>query len=112
MSKMFNWSSKKKQKENAQEHFFCPKCDHLSPYKVKPASVDFTFYYIPLFELGSLTEFVVCQVCKKGFDPKILAPRSQSMFKLAWATKCNSDRLSPETLREHTVYQTNLGPVV
>jgi hypothetical protein len=103
MCKVFIWSLKKK--ETVPLHFFCPKCDQLSPYSLKPASVDFTFYFIPLFEATTLHEFVVCQVCKKGFDPRILAPGNQSLFKLAWATKCQLSHFSPEALKTKLVSQ-------
>jgi hypothetical protein len=99
MCVVFIWSSKRKEKEPVQEHFFCPKCDTVSPYKVKRASLHFTFYYLPLFEIRDLDEFVVCHVCKKGFDPKILQPNNQKLFKLVWAAKCSLVRFTPETLK-------------
>jgi hypothetical protein len=79
--------------------FFCPKCDRLAPYKLRPPSVDFTFYYLSLFEVRTLHEFVVCQVCKKGFDPKVLSPGIQSLLKLVGATRCELSRFSAEALR-------------
>jgi hypothetical protein len=79
--------------------FFCPKCNRLARYEVRPAAVDFTFYYLSLFEVRTLDEFIVCQICKKGFDPNILSPGNQSLLKLVWATRCELSRLSPETLR-------------
>jgi len=44
-------------------------------------------------------EFVVFQVCKRGFDPKILAPSHQNLFKLVRATKYEMLRFSPEALK-------------
>jgi hypothetical protein len=76
-----------KEAELFEPHFYCPKCHVQTPYHVKRASIDFTFYYIPLFETKNLDEFIVCQVCKKGFDPKILKPSNQSLFKLVSATR-------------------------
>ena len=70
-----------------QPHFYCPRCHGQRPYEVKPASIDFTFYYIPLFEFRNLETFVVCQVCKKGFDPLILEPSNKSLFRLVGATR-------------------------
>ena len=100
---MFFWMRKKKEiKKDTpgnELHFFCPKCESLTPYRLKPASVDFTFYYVPLFEIRNLHEFVVCQVCNKGFDPNILSPGNQSILKLVWATKCQLSRFPPETLK-------------
>jgi hypothetical protein len=94
---MFIWSSKKK--ERKEWHFFCPKCDTLSPYSVRPASVDFTFYFLPLFEKRDLFYFVVCKVCRKGFDPAVLERHSQTLFKLVWGTKCQLRHLSQDILK-------------
>jgi hypothetical protein len=101
---VFLWTQKKTEirKETSifeMKFFFCPKCDRLAPYKVKPASVDFTFYYLSLFESKTLHEFVVCQVCKKGFDPKVLSPGNQSLLKLVGATRYELSRFSAEVLR-------------
>ena len=79
---MLIWGSKGREKELSQGQFFCPKCNDLRPYKQKRASKMFTLYFIPLFETKNLGEFVECQVCRSGFDPKILEPANQSMFKL------------------------------
>ena len=96
---MFQRRLENEEKDIFRDYFFCPKCSNVSPYKVKRASVDFTFYYIPLFELVHLDEFVVCQICKKGFDPKILQPYNQNFFRLVWAAKCALNRFTPDTLK-------------
>lgn len=101
---MILWTQKKTeiQKEPSifeMKFFFCPKCDRLAPYKVRPAAVDFTFYHLSLFETRPLDEFVVCQACKKGFDPNILSPGHQSLLKLVRATRYELMRFSPELLR-------------
>jgi hypothetical protein len=101
---VFHWTQKKTEIHKPtsifeMKFFFCPKCDRLAPYKLRRASVDFTFYYLSLFEVRTLHEFVVCQVCKKGFDPKVLSPGIQSLLKLVGATRCELSRFSAETLR-------------
>ena len=84
---MLNWGSKEREKELSQGQFFCPKCNLLRPYKQKPVSKTFTPYFIPLFETKNPSEAVECQVCESGFDPKVLEPAHQSLFKLAAATR-------------------------
>jgi hypothetical protein len=79
--------------------FYCPRCDSRRRYTVKPASVDFTFYFIPLFEVRDIPYFVVCQACKNGFDPEILKPKNQTLFKLVGATKYELRQLSAEALK-------------
>jgi hypothetical protein len=99
MFKMLHWRAETEEESILHDYFFCPKCDNVRPYKLKRASIDFTFYFIPLFEIGGHDEYVVCQVCKKGFNPKILHPSNQHLFRLVWAAKCELDRSTPEFLR-------------
>ena len=90
----------KPKEELIEPHFYCPKCHVQRPYKVKLASIDFTFYFIPLFEMKNLDKFIVCQVCKKGFDPDILKPSNQSIFKLVGAARHELlHRSSPGSLK-------------
>ena len=85
---MLIWDSKERELSHGQ--FFCPKCNVLRPYEQKPVSNLFTPYFIPLFETktpGDAVEAVECQVCKNGFDPKVLERAHQNTFKLAAATR-------------------------
>jgi hypothetical protein len=84
---MLIWSSKERERELSRGQFFCPKCNVLRPYEQKPVSNLFTPYFIPLFETKNPGEAVECQVCKSGFDPKVLEPAHQSTFKLVAATR-------------------------
>lgn len=84
---MVIWGSKGKEKEISQGQFFCPKCDTLRPYKHKRISKYFTLYFIPLFETQNLGEVVECQVCNGGYNPDILDPSNQGMFKIVSATR-------------------------
>ena len=70
-----------------QAFFYCPRCNGQRPFNIRTASINFTFYYISIFEPKTLEKFVVCQACKKGFDPKILDPGNQTLFKMVRATK-------------------------
>jgi hypothetical protein len=84
---MIIWGSKGKEKLLSEGLFFCPKCRTDRSYKQKRVSKYFTFYFIPLFETKNLGEFVECQVCKSGYDPKILEPNSQGMLKVVASTR-------------------------
>ena len=87
-----------------QEQFFCPKCFTKRPYQVKPVSLGIRFYYISLFENGGFIELVVCQVCKNAFDPQVLNPYSQNLFKLAGAARYEMRQgLAPEDLKSKLV---------
>ena len=70
-----------------QAFFYCPRCNGYRPFNVSLASINFTFYYISIFESEALERFVVCQACRKGFNPKVLDPSNQALFKMVGATK-------------------------
>ena len=84
---MLIWGSRGREKALSQGQFFCPKCNDLRPYIQKKVSKMFTLYFVPLFETKNLGEFVECQVCKSGFDPKILEPSNQGLFKIVAAAR-------------------------
>lgn len=67
---------------------------------VKPISKIIPLFVIPFFEARALTELVECQACKNGFDPNILKPSNQSLFKLVGAAKYELlHRCSPGALK-------------
>ena len=84
---MIIWGTKGRQKQLEQGTFYCPKCNDIRPYIRKRVSRYFTLYFIPLFETKNLGEFVECQGCKTGFDPKVLDPGSQKILKVVAATR-------------------------
>jgi hypothetical protein len=99
LMKNVHWMPRDQGKPITWGHFFCPRCSNVRPYQLKAASVDFTFYFIPLFEMGDLDEFAVCLLCKKGFDPKVLEAENQSLFRLAWVARRELASSTPEVLK-------------
>ena len=81
-------------------HFYCPKCNNVRPYRVKRASIDFTFYFIPIFEIVDLKEFVVCLLCKNGFDPEVLHPHNQTIFRLSGVARRVLIHYGPDELKK------------
>jgi hypothetical protein len=67
--------------------FYCPNCHTHKYYEVKLVSDVSIVCAIPLFETNNHTHLVECQTCKNGFDPEILKPNNQSLFKLVAATR-------------------------
>ena len=97
---MLIWGSKGKEKELSRGQFFCPKCNDERLYVQKKVSKMFTLYFIPLFETKNLGEFVECQSCRSGFDPKILEASNQGLFKIVAATRYDLlHGTSPEAIR-------------
>ena len=80
--------------------FFCPHCLVVRPYEIKPISRELAFSVIPLLEANETNHVIVCQGCKKAFDPEILKRNIQSLFKLVGAAKGQLDRgISPGYLK-------------
>jgi hypothetical protein len=52
--------------------FFCPQCRDDANYQHQKVKRYFTLYFIPLFPMDTLGEFVRCQGCKGEYDMKVL----------------------------------------
>jgi transcription elongation factor Elf1 len=52
--------------------FFCPKCQTQRLYQHKRASRYFTLYFLPIFPVGKLGEFVECQTCGVAYEMSVL----------------------------------------
>jgi hypothetical protein len=52
--------------------FHCPACGTLRPYKHRRIGRYFTVYFIPLFQIEKLAEYIECQVCHHVYPPEIL----------------------------------------
>ena len=70
-----------------KDKFYCPRCFTKRSYINLTISVKTAFYYIALFEGGSLDHLVECQACKKAFDPSVLEPYNQNLIKRACAAR-------------------------
>ena len=69
---MIIFGTKGRTKEIGRGEFFCPNCRIQRPYIEKRISRYFTLYFIPIFPIKKLGEYVECQVCKKAYKPGIL----------------------------------------
>ncbi len=64
----FEWASTLEQGE-----FACPKCGTSKAYQRKVARTFLTVYFVPIFPIGGLREFVICRGCRERFEPAILS---------------------------------------
>ncbi len=62
--------------------FFCPRCQATRPYAHKRLARYFTLYFIPLFPIEKLGEFVECQVCQTAFDMAVLSPTGPARIQM------------------------------
>jgi rubredoxin len=54
-------------------NFYCPKCETQRPYKFKKVTRYFTLFFIPLFPLGTVSQYVECSVCGRTYKPEVLS---------------------------------------
>ena len=71
----------------AVPEFYCPNCHTRRSYEVKPFWEVNMVYVVPLFGTDNLTHLIECQSCKNGFDPEIMKPSNQTLFRLVATTR-------------------------
>lgn len=52
--------------------FYCPRCQTTRQYELKQGKNYFTLYFVPIFPMGDLGEFVECQTCHMTFKSDVL----------------------------------------
>ncbi len=69
---MIIWGSTGKEKTVDSSEFFCPKCREETGCSIVRVSRYFTLYFIPLFPLETLGEYVRCDDCQSEYSPDVL----------------------------------------
>jgi len=75
---MIIWGTRGREIELSAGQFHCPKCDVTRPYKQKRVAQYFTLFFIPLFQIKNLGEFVECQFCHQTYKPEVLSYKPPS----------------------------------
>ena len=75
---MIIWGTRGRQIEISSGQFHCPKCDTTRPYKRKRVAQYFTLFFIPLFQIKNLGEFIECQFCHQSYKPEVLSYKPPS----------------------------------
>ena len=75
---MIIYGYKNREIELSSGSFHCSNCGARRLYKHKKIVRYFTLFFIPLFPLGKLSEYVECQVCRRTYQyqPEFLSPNS------------------------------------
>ena len=73
---MIIWGTRGRETEIETGTFYCPKCDTQKPYTRKKVSKYFTLFFIPLFEINKLGEYLQCVGCNLTFKPDVLNIKS------------------------------------
>jgi hypothetical protein len=76
---MIIWGSRGITSTSGQGRFYCPSCDGERNYQAKRLRRFFTLYFIPIFPMGTISEWVECVACHGAFKPEVLKydPRVQ-----------------------------------
>jgi hypothetical protein len=69
---MIIWGTRGREKEIGTGTFYCPRCDTQKPYTKKKVSKYFTLFFIPLFEINKLGEYLQCSECNTTYKPEVL----------------------------------------
>jgi hypothetical protein len=69
---MIIWGSTGREKTISKGEFYCPACRGHAPYLHRKVSRYFTLYFIPLFPMEKLGEYVHCKQCNNQFGPQVL----------------------------------------
>jgi len=69
---MIIWGSTGKEKSVGAGRFFCPRCMAQAGYRHVRVSRYFTLYFIPLFPMETLGEYVQCNACSGQFKTEVL----------------------------------------
>ncbi len=70
--------SREREKLLGTGQFDCPNCRTVRQYRHVRVDNYFALYFIPLFKVSTLAEYVQCQVCHNSYDPAILTSRIPS----------------------------------
>lgn len=69
---MIIWGHRSQETVLSSGTFHCPKCDETRYYKHVRIDRYFTLFFIPLFPIRTLGEFIECQFCYRTYQPKVL----------------------------------------
>jgi len=69
---MIIWGTKGRETEIGSGRFYCPKCDAQKPYTHKKVGKYFSLFFIPVFEISKLGEYIQCSECKTNFNSDVL----------------------------------------
>ncbi|MBP8128542.1 MAG: zinc-ribbon domain-containing protein [Candidatus Hydrogenedentes bacterium] len=63
-----------KTEKKERGRFHCPICGSEQNYTRRVVQRAFTFFFIPVFNLGKKGEFIECDRCKSRLNPGALKP--------------------------------------
>ena len=99
---MIIYGYKNREIEQSSGSFHCSTCGARRLYKHKKIVRYFTLFFIPLFPLGKLSEYVECQLCRRTYQyqPEFLSPNSNDGVLQASGAVSNVEPVPVSTMSE------------
>lgn len=70
---MIIYGYRNKEIEMSTGNFHCPKCETQRQYKFKKIVRYFTLFFIPLFPLGTTSQYIECSICGRTYKPEAIS---------------------------------------
>ncbi|MEL7025727.1 MAG: TerB family tellurite resistance protein [Pseudomonadota bacterium] len=68
--------------------FYCPECGKREDYALKEVKLWFTFFFIPIFPIKKIGQYVECKACRATFNERVLQmdpERARAEFEAAFS---------------------------
>lgn len=72
------WGTSSREKLMGTGEFHCPQCRAQRPFQHQKIQRYFTLYFIPLFPVGTIAEYISCVGCHGQFQMQILQMQAPS----------------------------------
>ena len=92
--------------------FYCPQCKMQRDYELHQARNWFAMYFIPVFPLNQIGEFVTCQTCRTDFQQDVLSmpiPPNTPLDRFAREAQADLDGGTPIEMARQKLINTGLS---
>lgn len=82
------WGTKGRTSAAGEGDFYCPDCNSRHRYTLQEVKRWFTFFFIPIFPMGKLGDYVECNTCRATFNQRVLhmdPDRARAEFEAAFS---------------------------
>jgi hypothetical protein len=101
---MIIYGYKHRENQLGTGHFHCFRCEVQRPYRHKKVVRYFTLFFIPLFPLGTISEYVECQVCGRTYAPGILSEATTTSMPISETDRYGG---SPQNIESQKIGKKN-----
>ncbi len=106
------FGSKVRHKILSTGQFYCPQCKAQRNYELRQARNWFALYFIPIFPLNTIGEFVTCVTCGTNFQRDVLSmpvPANTPLDRMAREARADMDNGTPIEMVRQKLINTGLS---